>query len=652
MPTKARPLPSSTSPSLLIAALLLAGCSGATPSGPGPRAPGARSPLTAPCGGSDEPRCMMPFPSSAFLSADPTTATGLRVAIEDSAPPRPDDPSSINVDDGFSRLSPIVTGFTGNVDPASIALGAVRLFNDQPGPAMGDESLLGMRLVNGAKNGVPEAILIVTPKRPLPAASEHLVVVMDSIAQQGGGGFSPSRTTLLALGLAAPANPAEQTVFTHYAPAREMLAVKQIDPAHVLRLWDFTTRSTLDPTLRLTAMQKQVEAAVQAGTIGVAVDSVSAGDAAIGAIVIGRLTNMPDFLTAEDQSGHFVYDASGAPLPQGVNDVYFRVVLPHATRDYPLVVYGHGTGGDYTDTSFDEGLAGAGFAKIGFDFLGWTGDSIIGTVAGLVRTIEGSDRSTAHLLQAHANIAALEALLPGALGDALATALSMQLPGTPALHPNMTQLFYAGGSLGGTMGLVHMGVDRTRMRAGLLNVPGTGWTQFIPLSVVVDYARPAWPSETGGDLDIELQIASSQNAWDDVDGANWLDALPGAMPPCLLQESMGDPVLPNIGNELVAQSLGAVQVGVPLRPLPGLALANEAIARTGLTQFHVDCGPDPDPYCVHGFAAGTTPAGLAAQQQIGTFLITALLGIPRVEVPQICLDDVPDGSCDFTRFGE
>ena len=178
-------------------------------------------------------------------------------------------------------------------------------------------------------------------------------------------------------------------------------------------------------------------------------------------------------------------------------------------------------------------------------------------------------------------------------------------------------------------------------------MPGTGWTQFIPLSVVVDLARPAWPSDTGGDVDIELQLASSQVAWDDVDGANWIDAIPGAMPPCLLQESMGDPVLPNIGNELVAQSLNAIQVGLPLRVLPGLAESVEAIAATGLTQFRAVCGPNPDPYCIHGFAGNSGDAGDAAREQIGTFLITALLGIPRIDVPQICLEDVPDGSCDL-----
>jgi hypothetical protein len=214
----------------------------------------------------------------------------------------------------------------------------------------------------------------------------------------------------------------------------------------------------------------------------------------------------------------------------------------------------------------------------------------------------------------------------------------------------MGQLIFAGGSLGGTMGLVHVAVDRARIHSGLLNVPGTGWTQFVPLSVLVNYARPAWSSVSGGDLDLELQIGSSQIAWDDVDGANWIDAVPGPMPICLLQESIGDPVLPNIGNELVAQAMGAVQVGVPLRALPGMPDVAEAINQTGLQQYRAICAPG-DVYCVHGFAGDSGLAGQAARQQIGTFLLTSLLGISRIATPPLCLQDVPDGSCDFYRGG-
>ena len=291
-------------------ALALAACSNAAASEPVLRAAGERTPLTSPCGGTDEPRCLLPWPSSAFLGADPTTATGVRVTVENSALPRPDDPTAINNADGLataaSSRSP--TGFTANVDPNTIVDGVVRLFDDQPGKNFGDESLLGLRLVNGVNSGVPEAILIITPKRPLAAASEFLAVVMDSIHAQDGSAFPQSRTTQVALGLTAPNGSDEETVYSHYAPARAMLAGKNIDPAHVLRLWDFTTRSTLDPTRRLQAMRAITTAAATSGSIGVAIDSTGGSDSSIATIVIGRLTNVPDFLTDEDQTGHLVYD--------------------------------------------------------------------------------------------------------------------------------------------------------------------------------------------------------------------------------------------------------------------------------------------------------------------------------------------------------
>ncbi len=628
---------------LTLATALVAACSDSTPKVvPVPE----WTPLTSSCGGTDEPRCMLPWPSSAFLTTDTTTETGFRVNVETAATPQPDDPSSLNRADGFSRLTPLATGFTSDVDPATVGDGLARVFNAQPGSMFGNEIPVGIRLVRGVNNGVKEAMLVITPKRVLAAASIHLAVVVDSVRRPDGTSFQASRTTLVSLGLAAPTTPAETALFAHYTNARELLAMQKIDPAHVLRLWDFVTRSTMDATNRLLPMRAAAEAAVRAGTVGVVIDSTGGSTANIAVVVLGHLTGMPNFLSAEDQTGHLTYDSSGVPVAHGVRDVPFRVMLPRATRDYPLVIYGHGTGGDYNDDSFDDGLAGAGIAKIGFDFLGWTGNSIIATVIGLLRTIEGSDHSTAHLLQAHANIAAIEAILPGALSDALAQALTTAVPGTPALKPNMTQLLYAGGSLGGTMGLVHVSVDRARIRAGVLNVPGTAWTQFIALSDIVNLARDAWPSAKGGAVNLDLQLATSQTAWDDVDGANWVDALPTPVPPCLIQEDIGDPVLPNIGNELVAVSLGAVQVGVPLRVLPGLAHVEEAVAQSGLQQFHDTCGVDD---CLHRFAQSNSLAGQAAREQIGTFLVTSLLGIPRVIVPSICTANVPDGSCDFSR---
>ena len=114
--------------------------------------------------------------------------------------------------------------------------------------------------------------------------------------------------------------------------------------------------------------------------------------------------------------------------------------------------------------------------------------------------------------------------------------------------------------------------------------------------------------------------------------------------PLLLQESIGDPVLPNLATELVAVGTGAVHVGVPIHPFVGLEQVDEASGINGITQYRVK---SDDQLEVHGFADRNTRAGEAARQQIQTFLETSWAGAPRIEVPPICLEDHADGSCDF-----
>src|SRR5690242_3275450 len=64
--------------------------------------------------------CMTPWPSSVFEVADPSTATGRRLAIPQGALPTNSDgisvdPTEWNLADGFSPAAPIVLSFPGGV---------------------------------------------------------------------------------------------------------------------------------------------------------------------------------------------------------------------------------------------------------------------------------------------------------------------------------------------------------------------------------------------------------------------------------------------------------------------------------------------------------------------------------------------------------
>jgi hypothetical protein len=232
--------------------------------------------------------------------------------------------------------------------------------------------------------------------------------------------------------------------------------------------------------------------------------------------------------------------------------------------------------------------------------------------------------------------------MPGAIADALsAPMLGGAANPVAGRKPDGKVAIWAGGSLGGTMGLVFTCAS-PEVRAAVLNVPGAGWTHFISESSLYSTIEPFVVGPYGNDIGLLQAMFMSQTNWDDVDGGIWKEALAGRKTTFLLQESIGDQVLPNIGSENVALTTSAVQLGKVLVPIAGVSPANEAIDASALTQYHVTAATALD---VHGFAAKDTPAGAAAREQIRAFVATVLAGAPRITVPAGCTG----GSCDFSQ---
>jgi hypothetical protein len=641
---------------VLLTPFILAGCSQmpAPPSFDIPaRAPGVRAPLTATCDGMDATRCLLPWPSSTYSSIDSSTATGLRVHVDPAALIAPDDVTSINLADGFSRVSPLVTAFSANIPPLATSAngqGPLRLIMAQAG-AIGFGTFVPLRFdveQNQADDGSTESFIFGYPLRPLEANSDYVAVVLDDLpvmngAAMGGTPLTPSRLTQVALALVPPATLAEAELAAYHAPTRTLLAEAGIDPQHVLRVWDFTTRSETDSEQRLAAMRQGALAAVMAGQVTVSIDNIdtSAGPP-IAMAVEGHLSGLPMYITPNPGSALTV-NGQGLPEVIGTRTAPFRVVVPVGTGNYRFVMYGHGTGGNYDDTTFDTQIAGGGAAKIGIQYDGWTSTDVIDTFAGLVKVYQGTHYAVAMLMQAVADATAIQAMLGGALGEALAAPMIAGMPNPAAgRRPDPSLSLWAGGSLGGIMSLVAVCADST-MRYGVLNVPGAAWTHYIPKSLLFTMIAPLLLSPYQTNVDALQAVAISQGNWDEIDGAPWSSALAGRNPVFLIQESIGDPVVPNPGSEMVAVVTGAEQVGAVLVPIAaGIAQASETNGQSAITQYHVTSS---DPYDIHGFAALDTPAGMAAQAQITDFVASIWAGAPKITVPAGC----PNGSCDFTQ---
>jgi hypothetical protein len=204
-------------------------------------------------------------------------------------------------------------------------------------------------------------------------------------------------------------------------------------------------------------------------------------------------------------------------------------------------------------------------------------------------------------------------------------------------------MLWAGGSLGGIMGLVAVSADPT-LRYGVLNVPGAAWTHYIPKSVLFDMLSPLLDSGYRGVVNAQHALAMTQGIWDEVDGAAWASALKGREAAFLIQESIGDPVVPNAGSEMVAVVTTAQQVGAELVPIPAqIQRATEVSRGSAITQYKVG---DTGAYDIHGFAGRDTPAGRAARSQIVDFVQSIWqTGAAKITVPAACTG----GSCDFSR---
>lgn len=624
------------------------------------RREGERQALALGCDPTDPARCLMPWPSASFMRDDEVQATRVRLDIPQAGVVRDDDVAGLNRADGFSRATPLITAFSANIDQASLGdgvTGAVRIIVAD-GPMRGTLVPVRSTLVAPQDTRFPETGLVAYPRTLLAAATEHIVVVTDDLRVTEGPALTANDETRAALGLQTPRTPAQEHLRAWHAPTRTLLQRANIDPARVLRVWGFVTRSHDQPLAALRAMRARAIEALRDGSATVRIDSVSVpSDPTAALLVNGKIVGLPRWVNDR----RLLTRQAGVPVTVAgmTYDAPFRVLLPRGGMGpYPAVVFGHGMGGEVTDSSFDHLLTNAGAAKINIRFDGLTELEMAPTFLGFSRMNLGVEQAESVLLQALAGGMAVIHSMRGVTpeGVALPAAsnlrdiLAAPMVGTmvnplAGRHANPDTLTWAGGSLGGTMGITMVNAE-PQFLAGVANVPGAAWSHFLIRSVLFDLVRAGLQRIYNSTLDIHLQLAVSQTHWDEVDGAVWADAQENPHP-LLIQEAMGDPVLPNLGTEFAASSLGAVQVGAVLVPMSGVTSVDAADGRTTITQFR---GPSSitDASDIHGFAARSGLHTDAALEQIETFLRSAWAGRARAVLPRNCANNTPARSCDFS----
>ena len=610
-----------------------------------PREAGARAPRTAPCDELDPSRCLLPWPSDRFLRADPTTETGLRVAIDPGSVVEGDDVTSLNRADGHSRNSPLVTAFAGEYDPETVGdrvSGAIRLVVSEPGEALGE--VVPLRYFVAYELGNPgETVLLSYPRVPLRPNTEYTVAVMDSFQTVDGDPAPRERPTAVALGLEAPQDEAEAELVAYHAPSRAAFEAAGLDSESIVRMWSYTTRSLTDPLSDMQTVRALALEALGAGDVTFRVDELESSASESVAVVVRGTVTLPDFVSDDN----ILYrDAEDRPEARGTVEAPFRVVVPQGEGDYRVLMYGHGFGGDVRDKAFDGVITSENAAKVNIQFNDWTEDGALLLADRLLYSLDGVDQLAAGLIESIAVGVTVQYGLTGALGDLLAAEEVAGEPNPAAgRRPDTSDVIWVGGSLGGTVGLVYSSLEPT-VDAAVLNVPGAGFTHYLRTSNLYPILELILKVNYKSEAERAVAIAMGQLNLDRIDGAAWFDAVE-EQPVCLIQESVGDPVLPNIGTDFLASSVGALHLGEVLHPIEGLVEAGEAVGVSAITQYKVP--QDQSELAIHGFGDQDAPAGRAAQEQIRAFINSVWAGAPQIIVPPSCVDNTPSGSCDFSE---
>ncbi|HSQ65930.1 MAG TPA: hypothetical protein VLM85_22065 [Polyangiaceae bacterium] len=268
--------------------------------------------------------------------------------------------------DGFSPAAAAYFLFDGDLDTSTLpapadtlsAEAAIQLVDIDPkSPEHGQRKLAEWYFrQNSGLYWMPHTLAIAPAHGyPLRPHTTYALVVTRAVRSFDGGFVLPSRDLLEVLDL-LPVDPRVQPTHDAFAPAVAELAAAGVPKDQIVQMTTFTTNDPTEELFRVADAMKQdfppptidpsswklvktnVSSEIYEGVYGPAPNYQA-----------GKLpfTNLGD-------GGNFLFDASGKPIVQGAFDMRFSLVIPRADagcpmppNGYPLVLYAHGTGGDF-----------------------------------------------------------------------------------------------------------------------------------------------------------------------------------------------------------------------------------------------------------------------------------------------------------------
>jgi hypothetical protein len=426
--------------------------------------------------------CLLPWPASRYLVADPGTATGYRLALPASAMPTnilgsTVDPTPWNRWDGFSAGSSGIVQLPVVVDPQQLntyrQIPRSLLFRSRT--TVWDLTT-GRRVAHWAEvEEAPDADPTKTTLYVRPAArledNHHYAILVRPLRTVDGAIYWGTE----GLGGLTP----EAQARVHELEGERFIAVG----------WDFRTASGASAWGDLLAMRNQAaELAGEKGLGCTVTDVVESSDVddPLWRRIEGSIT-VPQFLNAY---GVLNRDPTGRPLANGTTELAFTAIIPRSVAEggapTRLVYFGHGLLTDRTEILRDFFVEQAdrdGMVVVSTDLSGLTAadQNLVGMA---LFDLNGFEYVFSSLQQSIAGAL----LVPRTVGEMCAQLPEFQIGGHRLVSKR--ERYYYGISLGGNLGPVFAAlsddVNRFAMSVGGINYP-----VMIPRSILWPAPRAA-----------------------------------------------------------------------------------------------------------------------------------------------------------------
>lgn len=552
--------------------------------------------------------CLLPWPSDLLTRSDPSTPTGRRLDLPEGVLQVPPTATNINVvpfnrADGAPSTAPILVHFGDLIAPSFLAdytqtarsveaASAIALFDVTHNRRVPFLSEMDANHAAGVTN---RSALIIRPLEPLPFGARIAVAIRRTIRTPSGAMLAASPGFAALRDRTPSTDPRIEAARADYETLFTFLGAQGYarDELHLALSYTVVSeRHALGP---VTSMRAEVgRRAMTAGGIPFTIENVQENpNSNVARIVTGTFTP-PNWLDARNT---LTFAADGSVVAQSNAIAYpFTMVIPaRARREHvplPLVIFGHGvfgTGRDYltgSAASIIHPLAErSGAVVIATDWIGLSeGDRNL-IIRDVVTNINRINLVTDRLLQSIANNLAMEEIAVGAL-----TADSrVRFPDNALIDP--TRIYYYGVSLGGIQGSSFVSASRRVSRA-VLAVPGASWSNLLPRSIVYAPIR-AFVDGIYPDPLVQAEFISLlQYRFDHADPANVTQLLrsttdPAAPRRVLVQEAIGDCLVPNVTTDILSRAFGLPVVTPAVAAPFGLRTVSGPLMESALTQYAI-----------------------------------------------------------------